>query len=154
MNVSILHLKGNVVLKVNAIYHATPIVTCRWGLEASTTFNHLGGSCNLFMATTGDVWIIPSFLIWQLFAACWAQFMCHHDLWPTSGSHPFSSLNSSLGYAGGYYYPKITIPIFRLILEKFAFPGCFSYCLFYLSLFLTFFRLVCYCSMWLFQLWN
>ena len=25
------------------------------------TFNHVGGSFNLFMATTGDDWIIPSF---------------------------------------------------------------------------------------------
>ena len=29
------------------------------------TFNHVGGSFNLFMATTGDVWIIPSFRIWD-----------------------------------------------------------------------------------------
>ena len=25
------------------------------------TFNHMGGSFNLLMATTGDVWIIPTF---------------------------------------------------------------------------------------------
>ena len=29
------------------------------------TFNHVGGSFNLFLATTGDVWIIPSFRIWD-----------------------------------------------------------------------------------------
>ena len=29
------------------------------------TFNHVGGSFNLFMATTRDVWIIPSFRIWD-----------------------------------------------------------------------------------------
>ena len=28
------------------------------------TFNHVGGSFNLFMGTTGDVWIIPSFRLW------------------------------------------------------------------------------------------
>ena len=28
------------------------------------TFNHVGRSFDLFMATTGDVWIIPSFRIW------------------------------------------------------------------------------------------
>ena len=28
------------------------------------TFNHMGRSFNLFMATTGDVWIIPSFRVW------------------------------------------------------------------------------------------
>ena len=29
------------------------------------TFSHVGGSFNLFLATTGDVWIIPSFRIWD-----------------------------------------------------------------------------------------
>ena len=29
------------------------------------TFSRVGGSFNLFMATTGDVWIIPSFRIWD-----------------------------------------------------------------------------------------
>ena len=29
------------------------------------TFNHVGGSFNLILATTGDVWIIPSFRIWD-----------------------------------------------------------------------------------------
>ena len=28
------------------------------------TFNHVGGSFTLFMANTGDVWVIPSFRIW------------------------------------------------------------------------------------------
>ena len=31
------------------------------GSEVVATFNHVGGSFNLFMATTGDVWIIPFF---------------------------------------------------------------------------------------------
>ena len=29
------------------------------------TLSHVGGSFNLFMATTGDAWIIPSFRIWD-----------------------------------------------------------------------------------------
>ena len=29
------------------------------------TFNHVGRSFNIFMATTEDVWIIPSFRIWD-----------------------------------------------------------------------------------------
>ena len=33
--------------------------------EVVATFNHVGGSFNLFMATSGDVWIIPSFRIWD-----------------------------------------------------------------------------------------
>ena len=60
------------------------------------TFNHVGGSFNLFMVTTGNV-----FSNLGLCAACWAHFMCHHELWPTSVSHPFSFLNSSLGLARG-----------------------------------------------------
>ena len=52
------------------------------------------------------------------------------SLWPTSVSHHFSSLNSSLGLTGGEYYQKITISIFRLILQHFAVTGCFSYMIF------------------------
>ena len=76
-----------------------------------------------FMATTGDVWIIPSFRILVLCAACWRHFMCHHKLWPTSVSHPFSFLNNFLSLAWGKHYLKITIPIYRLVLQNFAIPG-------------------------------
>ena len=31
----------------------------------AATFDHVGGSFNLLMAATGDVWIIPSFQIWD-----------------------------------------------------------------------------------------
>ena len=81
--------------------------------------------------------------------ACWTRFMCHHKLWPTSLSHPFSSLNTSLGIAGEKYYQEITIPIFRLALQNFAIPGSW-YSFLLLSLLLTFFWLVCYCSLWLY----
>ena len=67
-----------------------------------------------------------------LCAACWTHFMCHHELWPTSVSHPFSSFNSFLGFDGGKHYQKIINPIFRLVLQNFAIPGCFPYILFYL----------------------
>ena len=33
--------------------------------KVMATFNHVGESFNLFMATTGDVWVIPSFRIWD-----------------------------------------------------------------------------------------
>ena len=66
--------------------------------------------------TTRNVWIIPSFWILGLCAACWAHFMCHYELWPTSVNHPFSSLNSSLGLAGGKCCQEITIHIFRLFI--------------------------------------
>ena len=65
----------------------------------------------------------PIFSNSGLCAACWAHFMCPHELWPTSVSHPFSSLNSSLGLTGGKYYQKIIIPIFRLVIQNFAFLG-------------------------------
>ena len=34
-------------------------------------------------------------------------------------------MNSALGLAGGKHYQKITIPIFRPVLQNFAFLGCF-----------------------------
>ena len=82
-------------------------------------------------------------------AACWAHFMCHHELWPTSVGHPFSSLNISLGLTGGKYYQKIIIAILELFLKK---KNCFSVLLFEyhflsLSFLLTFLWLACYCSM-------
>ena len=90
----------------------------------------------LFMATTGDVWIIPPiFSNLGLCAACWACFMCHLQLWPISVGHPFSFFNSSLGLARGKQYQKITVPIFRLELQNFAIPGYFPYILFYCYLF-------------------
>ena len=57
--------------------------------------------------------------------------MCHDELWPTSVSHPCSFLNSSLGLAGGKHYQKITIPVFKVVLQNFAIPCYFPYILFY-----------------------
>ena len=51
--------------------------------------------------------------------------MCHHELWPTSVSHPFSSLNRSLGFAGGKHHQQITTPIFRLVLQILLFQVAF-----------------------------
>ena len=76
----------------------------------------------------------PIFSNLGLCAVCWAHFMCHHELWPTSVSHPFSP-NSSLGLTGEKYYLKITVPLFRLVLQNFAVPGCFPCILFYSYLF-------------------
>ena len=93
--------------------------------ELVATFSHVGGSFNQSMATIGVVWIFSNL---RLCTACWARFMCHRELWPTSVSHPISSLNSSLGFAGEKLYQKISIPIFRLVLQ--IFPCCFPYILF------------------------
>ena len=90
------------------------------------TFNHVGGSFNLSMATSGAVWIIPGLCV-----VCWAHFMCHHELWPTSVRHPFYFLNSSWCLTGGKHYQKITIAIFKIVLQKFTIPGYFPYILFF-----------------------
>ena len=69
--------------------------------------------------------INPIFSNLGLCAACWARFMCHHELWPTLVGHPFSSLNTSLGLARGKHHQKIIIPVFRVVLQNFAVPGYF-----------------------------
>ena len=61
--------------------------------------------------------------------------MCHNKLRLTSVSHPFSYLKSSLGLTEEKHYQKITVPTFGLILQNFAFQGCFPYILFYHYLF-------------------
>ena len=77
----------------------------------------------------------PIFSNLGLYAACWAHFMCHHELWPISVSHPFSSLNSSLGLTGGNYYQKITSLsldlFFKTLLFHAAFLLFFSVAIFY-----------------------
>ena len=39
----------------------------------------------------------PIFLKQVVYAASWAYFMCHHELWPISMGHPFSFRNSFEG---------------------------------------------------------
>ena len=99
------------------------------------TFNHVGGSFKSIYGHHRGYLNNPIFSNLGLCAACWARFMGHHELWPTSVSHPFSCLNSCLGFAGGIHYQKITIPIFILVLQNFATPGCFPFILFYCYLF-------------------
>ena len=107
---------------------------------------HVGGP-SIFLGPPPGCLNNPIFSNLGLCPACWAHFMCHRELWPTSLGHPFSR---SLGLAGRKHYQKITVPIFRLVIKNFAVPGYFPYILFLsLSFLLTFFRLVCYCSMWL-----
>ena len=70
-----------------------------------------------------------------LCAACEPYFMHHHELWPASVNHPFSSVTNSLGLVVGKYYQKIIIPIIRVVLQNYDLPGCFPYILFYCYLF-------------------
>ena len=67
------------------------------------TFNHMGWSLN-FLWPPMEFLNYPIFSNLGLCTACWAHFMCHHELCPTSVSHPFSSLNSSLGLTGEKLY--------------------------------------------------
>ena len=53
------------------------------------TFNNAGGSFNLFMATTGDVWIIPSFQIWDYMLDVEHVSCVIVNCGQTSMSHPF-----------------------------------------------------------------
>ena len=98
------------------------------------TFNHIGGSFNLFMATIGDVWIIPSF--WILDYVLHVKYVS--CVITNCGNISESSLllNSSLGFAWGKHYQKITIPkVFRFVLQNFAIPRSFPYVIFYRYLF-------------------
>ena len=52
--------------------------------------------------------------------------MCLHELWPTSVSHPFSSLNSSLGFAGGKLLSLSLYLFFKILLFQVAFLIFFS----------------------------
>ena len=66
---------------------------------------------------------------WACKPNAWCQAL-HHKLWPTSGSHPFSFLNSSLGLAGEKHYQKIIIPAFKIVLQKVTFLIFFSIAIF------------------------
>ena len=131
-----------IVLKwwLNALMHkcTTWIISgWGWGLSKVFTFNHVGGSLNLYKYHHRGCLNNPIFSNLGLCAVCWARFMYHYELWPTSVSHPFSHLNSSSGLAEGNHYPKITIAVFRLVLQNFAPPGCVPcilFCCYLLSL--------------------
>ena len=121
-----LHVDSCYILSAydNAVPSAKCAFFCRWMQKYEwylvNMYGHHQGCLNN-----------PIFLNLGLFAACWALFMCHYELWPTLVSHPFSFLNSSLGLARGKHYQKITIPVFRVVLQNFAIPGYFPYILFY-----------------------
>ena len=72
---------------------------------------------------------------------CWAHLMCHHELWSTSVSHPFSFSKAWKDYQ------KITIPILDVLLKTLLFHVAsliFSVILLFL---LTLFWLVWYCRL-------
>ena len=113
-----------------------------WGFsKVVATFNHLGGSFNLFMAATGCL-NNPIFSNLGLCAACWARFMCHHELWPTSVSNPFSFLNSSLGLTGENITRKLLFLSLGLFFKILLFQDTFLV-FFSIAIFSPYFLQVC-----------
>ena len=117
---------------------SNPLCECGWGLGAFLRWwplSTMWAGPVIFYGQHRGCLNNPIFSNLGLGAACWAHFMCHHELWPTSVSHPFSFLNSSWGLTRGKHYQKITIAIFRFVLQNFTVPGYFPYILFYRYLF-------------------
>ena len=107
------------------------------------------GPLIFFMATIGAVWIIPSFRIWS-----YVLYVEHISCVITNcGQHQWaiSSLFSIVreeNITGRKHNQKITIALFRFVLQNFTIAGCFPYILFY-RFSPDVFVVVCYCSMWL-----
>ena len=104
-----------------------PTVGGGWGL--CSVSGHLRPS---FIATTGDVWIIPSFRIWS-----YVLHVEHISCVITNcGQHPFSSLNNYLCLTGGKYCQKLLSLswdlFFKILLFLVAF--LYSFLLLYFSL--------------------
>ena len=87
------------------------------------------GPLIFFMATIGDVWIIPSFRIWG-YVLYVQHISCVITNCGQHQRHPFS-LNSSLCFVEGKHYQEITIPVIRCVLQNFAVSCYFPYILFY-----------------------
>ena len=113
------------------------------------TFNHVGGPLNLFMATTGGVWIIQSFRIWGyvLHVEDVSRVItnCDQHQWAIP-----SLFSIALKALPGETLPENCYPYLQTCSSKCCYSMLLSqYSFLSLSFLLTFFRLVCYCSMWL-----
>ena len=115
------------------------------------TFNHVGGSFNLFMATTRDVWIIPSFWIWDyvLHVEHVSRLItnCGQHQWVNP--YPLSiALQALLEENTTRKLLSLSLDLFfKILLCQVAFS---LYSFLSLSFLLTFFLLICYCSLWLY----
>ena len=106
------------------------------------TFNHVDYSFNMFKVLPP---VMSELSHLFEFAPMWTHFMCHHETWPTSLSHPLSFLNRPFGL----HEENITRKYYRYLwicIQHVAFPCCFPF-IFLLSIYflLNFFRLCCYC---------
>ena len=113
------------------------------------TFNHVVWSFDLLMATTRDVWIIPSFRIW-----CYVLYVEHISCVITNcGQHQWTNPSLFSIALEALLEENITRKLLSLSLDLF-----FKILLFQVTFLIFFsiavlspyiFRLVCYCSMWL-----
>ena len=106
----------------------------RWGLwgfsKVVATFNHVGGSFNLFMATTGDVLIIPPFRILG-YVLNVEHISC---VITNCGQHQWaipSLFSIALYVLLEENIPENYHPCLRVVLQKFAIQGYFPYIIFY-----------------------
>ena len=94
-----------------------------------TTFNYVSGFFNIFMATTGDVWITPSFRIWG--------YVLHVEQHVSSrivaNISEWSLLFSQwlFGPCWRKQLPENYYPYFRQVIPNFAFQGFIPCILFY-----------------------
>ena len=112
------------------------------------TFNHVGGSFYLFMATTEGVWIIPSFRIWD-----YVLYVEHISCVITNCRQYQWTIPSLFSIVfGALLEENITRKLLLLSLDLFI-----KILLFQVTFLISFssaissnvFRFVCYCSMWL-----
>ena len=127
-------------------YTCIPRINGGWGggfSKVVATFNHASSSLILSWPPPRRFLNNHIFSNLGLCAGCCAHHVCHHELWPTLMSPPF---------AGGKLYQKITIHIFRPILQNVAFRILLSFLNSLLSLLflLTFVYVICYSSKWLY----
>ena len=76
---------------VTCVCYICCLLLCAWFVSASfkwvglgyllVTFNDVGGPL-IFSRFKGCV-NNPFFSNFRLYSACWARFMCHHEMWPT-----------------------------------------------------------------------
>ena len=112
--------------------------SCGWGLRAFLRWwppsIMWAGPLIYFWPSPGMSANNPIFSNLGLCAACCARFMCHHELWPTSVSHPFSSLNSSPALLEENTTRKLLLLsldlFFEILLFRVAFPIFFSIAIF------------------------
>ena len=141
-----------VVVKMKHLFVIVKWVGVRGFSKMVATFNHVGGFFILFMATTGGVWIIPSFGIWSYVLhgehISFVITNCGQHQWVIPSLFSIALEDLLEENITKNYYPYLFF--FKILLFQFIFRIFFSVVILLLSFLLTFFLLGCYCSMWLY----